>query len=142
MASRPPRGQCAPLSDGIPNSAGAVTAPCGTRHLIAPVLRSSATISDHGGAIGERYVLVNMKSLGDVRRSGPVRSASFAWLVSRVDSSADTMVDGPVRTAPGSLARQVQSQHRWQRHRPDVELAASGSTATPPQLVPPLCPGV
>ena len=40
VTSGPPRGQCEPLSAGMPTDAGASTVPSGTCHLRVPVLRS------------------------------------------------------------------------------------------------------
>src|SRR5262245_9149968 len=67
VASGPPRGMCAPVFAGRLASAGAVTPPSGMRHLISPVFKSYAVISDHGGPIAVMpFVGLCMKSYGDV----------------------------------------------------------------------------
>jgi hypothetical protein len=58
---------CDPAPGFTPNSGGAVMPPCGTRHLISPVLRSYAVISDHGGPIAViPFEGLSMKSYGEV----------------------------------------------------------------------------
>src|ERR1043166_2345069 len=93
--------------------------------------------------MGERYVLENMKSYGDVNRTGPLSSASFASRARRASSSAVTIVAGPVRDEPGSLPpgnnKRIMVGSAIDR---TYNSPLSGSTATPPQLVPPLCPGI
>jgi hypothetical protein len=49
------------------SSGGAVMPPWGTRHLISPVFKSYAVISDHGGPIAViPFDGLSMKSYGDV----------------------------------------------------------------------------
>ena len=67
VTSGPPRGICAPVFGGSFASAGAVTPPSGMRHLISPVFKSYAVISDHGGPIAVMPLVgLCMKSYGDV----------------------------------------------------------------------------
>src|SRR5262245_60304658 len=105
VTSGPPLGMCDPESDLIPSSEGAVTPPCGTRHLISPVFKSYAVISDQGGPIAVMpFVGLCMKSYGDVYRTGPLDAASFAAAINCAFCSAVTIgLAAPPPRAPPAV---------------------------------------
>jgi hypothetical protein len=80
-----------------------------------------------------------MKSYGDVKRNGPLESASLAARVNRASSAEETIVASPVRDDPGSLTPGITIRIIvGKAFESTYNSPLSGSTATPPQFVPPL----
>ena len=118
--------------------------PSGTCHLISPVFRSYAVISDHGGPIAViPFDGLSMKSYGEVYRTGPFDAASFAAAISCAFCSGVTIGTRGSATERAARSRLLVAAARgasasacsWRRRR---TRRGSDRRAELPQLAPPL----